>query len=1034
MSIASFSVHRPVLTTVIYLIVITLGIVAFLRLSIDLMPEITNPTVSVSTSYGNVGPQEMEELVTRPIEESLAAVQGVQEISSNSTEGRSVVRVLFTWGSDLDVASNDIRDRIDRVLGRLPVDAERPLIQKFDLSAYPVMQIGVSTSMNALDIRQLVEDQILYRIERVPGVASASIGGGLIREIHVDLKASQLKALGLSTEAIISAIQSENRNIPAGIFERGNLDVLIRTLGEYTSLDEIRNTVVTVRDGIPIQVKNVANVVDSWQEVRQFYRVNGKTGMRISVNKQSGANTVKVAEAVNAEIQRIDRDFPQLDLIPLIDTSVYIKQSINNTANSAIMGGMLAVLILFLFLRSISSTVIIATAIPISIIATFGLIYLAGYTLNIMTFGGLALGVGMLVDNSIVVLENIYRHREQGLDKTSSVLTGTTEVWGAIMASTLTTVVVFIPVIFVRGVSGIMFQQMAVVVSFALLCSLVVSLTLTPMLSSRFLKHRQKGHFAGESRLHRVYAWSEITFAKIEQGYSNLLGWSLMHKKLVIAMTLILFLLSVLLTRLIGVEFMPSADEGEVRISLRMAVGTRLEIVDTATQAIESIVLKQVPELSSVITTVGGSGGRGAGSSGSYTASFQLRLVPKAQRSRSSDEIANDLRQKLTGLPGVTIRVNPGQGLFVLRMGTTTANNVSVEIRGYDMDTANELAHHVERLILEVSGITDTQISRDVGDPEQVIRIDRQKAADLGLTVARIGNMLQTAVGGTLASNFRQGGNEYNILVRLSEQDRKDLANLLDLTIVNNQGQPVVLRNVVSSIPREGPVQIERKNQERIITVSANFTGRDMGSIISDIRKKLQSVPIPKDFTILFGGDYEEQQKAFKELLFSFFLAVFLVYLVMAGQFESFRHPFIILFSIPMALTGVTITMILSNTIFSMQAFIGCILLAGIVVNNAILLVDYTNQLRSYHNMGMLEAIKTAGARRLRPILMTALTTSLGLVPLSLGLGEGGEAQAPMARVVIGGLMSATLITLVLIPVIYSIFERKSVSKEMETS
>jgi HAE1 family hydrophobic/amphiphilic exporter-1 len=554
------------------------------------------------------------------------------------------------------------------------------------------------------------------------------------------------------------------------------------------------------------------------------------------------------------------------------------------------------------------------------------------------------------------------------------------------------------------------------------------------MLSFRFLKHRQKGHFAGESRLHRVYAWSEITFANIEQGYSNLLGWSLMHKKLVIAMTLILFLLSVLLTRLIGVEFMPSADEGEVRISLRMAVGTRLEIVDTATQAIESIILKQVPELSSVITTVGGSGGRGSGSSGSYTASFQLRLVPKAQRSRSSDEIANDLRQKLTGLPGVTIRVNPGQGLFVLRMGTTTANNVSVEIRGYDMDTANELAHHVERLILEVSGITDTQISRDVGDPEQVIRIDRQKAADLGLTVARIGNMLQTSIGGTLASNFRQGGNEYHILVRLSEQDRKDLANLLDLTIVNNQGQPVVLRNVVSSIPREGPVQIERKNQERIITVSANFTGRDMGSIISDIRQKLQSVPIPKDFTILFGGDYEEQQKAFKELLFSFFLAVFLVYLVMAGQFESFRHPFIILFSIPMALTGVTLTMILSNTIFSMQAFIGCILLAGIVVNNAILLVDYTNQLRSYHNMGMLEAIKTAGARRLRPILMTALTTCLGLVPLSLGLGEGGEAQAPMARVVIGGLMSATLITLVFIPVVYSIFERKSVSKEMETS
>ncbi len=1031
MSIARGPIHRPILTAIFFLAIIILGIVSFLRLSVDLMPEVTYPVISVGASYGNVGPQEMEELVTRPLEESLAAVQGVEQIESTSSEGRSNVRVSFIWGTDLDVAANDIRDRVDRVLGRLPEDMDRPTIRKFDISAFPILTLGISSNMNPRDLRQLVEDQVKYRIERVAGVAAIDIRGGLYREIHVDLKAEKLKSLGLSPDMVIGAMNNENRNIPAGIYKRGNLEVLARTQGEFLSLDEIRNTVITLREGIPIQVRDVAEVVDSWQEIRQFTRIDGEAGLQISVNKQSGANTVNVAKAVLEEIERINRDFPQIKILPIMDTSKYIQQSINNVGSSLLIGGLLAVVILFLFLRNISSTAIIATAIPVSVIATFGLMYFTGFTLNMMTFGALALGIGMLVDCSIVVLENIYRHREEGEAPVQSALDGSGEVWSAILASTLTTIVVFFPVVFIRGMSGIMFKQMAMVVSFSLICSLVVAITLIPMLSSRFLKFQPSAHYRGENLLHRLYAASEAGFKKTDQQYGRMLDWALMHKKIILIVTASLFAISVLLVRYIGVELMPAADEGEVRVSLEMAVGTKLDITNQTALAVERIIRQSVPEIVSMITRVGGGGFQ---SSGTYTAEVRVSLVPQKNRKRSSEQVANDLRRLLSGLPGVTIRTRAGQGLFILRMGTSSSDNISVEVRGYNLETAQRLALQVDQIVRRVPGITDTQISRKEGSPEQVIRVDRQKAADLGLSVSRIGDALETAIGGTQASYYREGGKQYRILVRLSEEDRKDLEDLLDLTIVNNRGEPVILRNVVEAIPQEGPVSIERKDQERIITVSGNFTGRDMGSIISDIRKGLRSLPVPKDFAILFGGDYEEQQKAFRELMFGFILALLLVYMVMAGQFESFRDPFVVLFSIPMALIGVVMTMILTGTIFSMQAFIGCIMLAGIVVNNAILLVDCTNQLRQKDHMPLNEAVRVAGSRRLRPILMTTLTTVLGLLPLSLGLGEGGEAQAPLARVVIGGLTSSTLITLILIPVVYSIFEQRLRPKRIEES
>jgi HAE1 family hydrophobic/amphiphilic exporter-1 len=700
MNIAKASVDRPVLTTVIFFIIILIGAVSFYRLSIDLMPEVEYPTISVSTSYGNVGPEEIEELITRPVEESLAAVQGVEEITSTSSEGSSRVTVSFTWGTDLDVAANDVRERIDRIVGSLPDDADRPRIFKFNVSSQAILNLGISSSMSPRDLRQLVEDQIQYRLERVAGVASTSISGGYNREIHVDLKSAKLKALGLSSQTIINALRNENRNIPAGTLESGDKNILVRTQGEFSSLNDIRETVITMKDGTPIRDEDVADVEDSWQEVTSVSRINGKQGLSIGIYKQSGANTVQVAEAVKEEAARINLDIPQIEIFTLSDQSRYITQSINNVRDSTLIGGILAVLVLFLLLRNISSTVIIATAIPISIIATFGLLYFGGFTLNIMTFGGLALGIGMLVDCSIVVLENIYRHREQGKDRIESTLIGTSEVWTAIVASTMTNLVVFIPVIFIRGMSGVMFQQMAYVVGFSLLCSLFVASTLVPMLASRFLTYLPSKHYDGENLLHKIYSSSEGAFKRVEETYATFLQWALGHRKTVIFTVLTFFIFSVFLVSLIGVELMPASDEGEVRVNLEMAVGTKLEPVEKVTEYAENIIRKEVPEMESMMSRTGGGGYMSFG--GGATSNISIYLVPKDERKRSSEEVANDLRRFFTGIPGVTATTRQGRN-FMLRMSTSvTTDEISIEVRGHDLDIAQELAKRVDEVVKEV--------------------------------------------------------------------------------------------------------------------------------------------------------------------------------------------------------------------------------------------------------------------------------------------------------------------------------------------
>jgi hydrophobic/amphiphilic exporter-1 (mainly G- bacteria), HAE1 family len=1025
LKLADGAIRRPVLTAVVFLILIILGAISFVKLPVDLMPDVSWPAITVRTNYAGVGPEEIERLITEPIERSLGTVPGIEEIVSTSSEGSSIVRVSFAWGSDLGEAAEDIRSRVDRLRGILPEDSEPPVIFKFDISQFPIMFLAVSGEMNPRDLRYFVEEQIQYRLERVPGVAAADIRGGLRREIQVRLSRDRLHALGVTPDNVLNALRRENVNLPAGQVYEGDFEVLLRTQGEFLNIEQIAGSVVTVRNGVPVYIRDIGRVEDGYEEVRDLTRIDGRAGIRMALRKQSGANTVEVARLVQKEIERINQDFSQVSVWTISDSSIFIERSIKNVRQAAIFGAILALFVLLLFLRNFRSAMIVAVAIPVSVIGAFLLMYTYGFTLNIMTFGALALGVGMLVDSAIVVLENIYRHREAGLDKKEAARLGTSEVGPAIIAAALTTLVVFLPVIFIGGMSGVMYQQLAYVVAFSLICALIVAMTLVPVLASRFIRVRQPD---ARSLISRFVGFGGWLLERLDQSYQGVIYWALDHRKTVVFGTLLVFGGALLLLPLIGVEMMPEADEGEVRVSFELPPGTQLSATDAIARQIEALVQERVPETERVLTEVGSSGGWSSAAVNS--GSLRVILVPQDQRQRSSQEVANSLRGPLSSIPGVIARVRAGGGIPMLRRTMQTDDRVSVEVRGHDLNEAYNLAVEVRRIMENVPGISDARLSRSEGRPENQIFIDRERASSLGLSVSQIANTLRTTVGGTRATLFRQGGDEFQILVRYDEEDRRDLQSVLNTPVQTPSGKLIPLGSLVQLRPAEGPVSIQRKDQERMITVSGSLDGRDLGSVITDIRAQLQDFPVPLGFAILMGGEYEEQQRGFRDLMLSVILAILLVYLVMAAQFESFRYPFIILLSIPLAVIGVALMLFLTATTFNMQGFIGVIMLAGIVVNNAIVLVDYTNLLRREYKFSLREALAVGGRRRLRPILMTTMTTVLGLVPMSLGIGEGGELQAPMARVVIGGLLSSTFITLVFIPTIYMMMEGRRVKEE----
>lgn len=1017
MKIAQAAVNRPVLTSMVSLIVIILGAVALSRLPIDLMPDVTSPTISISTSYSKASPLTMEELVTRPIEEAVAAVPGVQEISSRSTEGNSNVQVRFSWGTDLEAASNDIRDRIDRIISRLPSEAGRPSLRKFDMAATPVIMMGVTSQLEALELRRILEEQVSYRLERVDGVASVNIWGGRTREIHINLDPARMNALKVPLDQVISRIRSANVNQPAGNVYRGNHQITVRVPGLYENLDELRNTVIMRRGGSTIALRDIAEVIDTASKETRIVRINGEAGIQISVNKQSGTNTVKVVQGILEEVEQINRSIPQIKVVPLMDSSVFIKQSINNVSMSALLGGILAVLILLFFLRNLTSTLVISTAIPISIMATFGLLYFNGFTLNLMTIGALALGVGQLLDNSIVVMENIFRHREMGKSSQLAAVDGSMEVGSPILASTLTSIVVFLPLLFMRGMSGIMFQQLAFVVVFALICSLITAITLVPMLSGKIIKVTQEPPLNAKGFSIRIYHGVGSILRKVENWYQMLLCKALNHRAQTLVIVLVMLAGAAFLASVIDSELMPISDEGEILISIDMEAGTQLELVDAKMLMAEERI-KDIPEITNIVATAGG-GGWGS----SNTGSLRISLLSKSERERSDEEIAADMRDKLANIPGARVRVRTVSNNRMTRVMGGGGGRIEIQVRGHEMDEAYRLASIIVENVESVEGITDVNLSRTAGAPEDLVQIDRQKAAELGLSVQQISSTLETVLSGTKAGDYMDHGKEYPLMVQVKDAERLPMNEILDFSISNTDGNPIVLRNVVDISQGEGSTVIERVNQERMIDVSANLSGRNLSAVIGDIQDRLDEIPLPTGFSVEIVGDYKEQQESFRELTIGIILALVLIYMVMASQFESIRDPFIVMFSVPFALIGVSGILYLTGTTFNIQTYIGIIMLAGIVVNNAILLVNTTNQLRDVEGMKLRPAIEEAGRRRLRPILMTALSTVLGLLPMAIGLGEGSETQAPLARAVVGGLLSSTFITLVLIPVLYSLFE-----------
>jgi len=838
--------------------------------------------------------------------------------------------------------------------------------------------------------------------------------------VRVELDPDRVRALGLPLDRIIDALRDANLDLPAGKLEAGRHEVTLRAPAEFTSLEDIRDTVLVQRQGAAITLGQVAEVRDTYQKLTRIVRVNGERGLRIGIRKQSDANTVEVSRAILAQIEAVNADFPQVLILPVANQGNFIERSIANVAQSVLYGGGLAIAVLLLFLRNVRSTVVISLAIPISVVATFALIYFAGYTLNLMTLGGLALGVGMMVDSSVVVLENIFRHAEErGQPPAAAAEAGAREVTPAIVASTLTTLVIFLPLAFVRGVSGLLFRELAYVICFALVCSLLVSLSLVPMLSSRLLRAPGERRRAG--LVARLAAFGEAFFDGLDRGYGELLRTVLRHRMVTVLGAGLLLAGSLLLLPWIGAEFLPPSDEGEVRVTGEMEVGTRLDLVDQQTRLMERLVLPAVPEARSSVVSVGASG---RNADAAAQGEIQLSLAPASQRARSNLEIAADLRRRLAAaVPGMAVRTRAPQGQFLLERVLGGDEGLRVEVRGFDLAILGQLAARAAEIAAAVPGVTDVDVSRDEGVPQQEVLIDRHKVADLGLTVRDVTEVLETAIAGARAGEYRTEGNSYRILVQLADIEQRSLDEILDLTLTTATGEQVALRNVVAASPSRGPMLIERKDQQRQVTVSANVADRDLGSVAGEVQAQLDLVPRPLGYELTVAGNYEEQQRSSRELLLSLALALVLVYMVLACQYESLRDPLVVMFSVPVAAVGVLVTLFLTGTTLNLQSYIGCIMLGGIVVNNAILIVDQAARLCA-EGSEVHAALIEAGRRRLRPILMTTLTTILALLPLAFGIGEGADAQAPLARAVVGGLTGSSLISLLLIPAVYSLFHR----------
>jgi HAE1 family hydrophobic/amphiphilic exporter-1 len=1015
MNLPEFSVKRRVTITMATVLVVILGAVAFSGLGFEMMPELEFPIITISTRYPGASSEDIEQTITKPIETIAAGVEGVTNIFSTSSGNASSVRIEFEWGTNLDAAAQDLRDGIERILDFLPEGANRPLVMRSDITQMPVIVYGVTGMEDTYAMRKLLEDEIQPKLTQLSGVASVTVAGGKEAEKQIIIDKTKLDKNNISIDEVVQILGAQNLNLSAGYVESRQTEYLIRTVGEYRSLDEIANTPLRItQSGSVVYVKDVGKVVDGYKEERNYVRTNKQPTAMMMVSKESGANALTVSNLVKERLAELREDLPvNLEFHEVFDQGHTIERVTSSTIANLIQGAIIAILIMLLFLRNWRPTLAIAIAIPISVIATFVLVYLAGYTLNIMTIGGLALGVGMLVDSAIVVIENTYRHLEMGKNRVEAAKVGASQVGMAITASVLTTVAVFLPIIFIGGMTGQLVKGLALTVAFSLIASLIVALSVVPTLSSVLFKQR------GSAEEYKKVI-GESHFERLRDRYAKVLSWTLQHKGRVILIVAVIFIVSLSLIPILGTEFIPPSDNSMQLIKVEMPIGTRLDETNMVIMQLEDI-LAELKETQYFMSLVGPMGA-GFGAADVNEGMVFLRLCDKEERSRGSDEIMEEVRSKAPKLENVRL-VFSGTG----DTGMGAGNRAEFKIFGDDLDQLKDISLQVEEKIAAVEGVRDIQNSMKEGKPELHLAINKDKAFQYGITTAQIASAVRTTNYGTTAGVFREAGEEIDILVRLEEESRNSIDNINNISITSPMGFTIPLNHIVEIKEKEGPVEINRENQTRVATIRTNIIGRDLGTAVGDIWSAVEDIErdLPSGYYFEIGGAYEDMQESFEALGYALLFAIIIVYAIMASLFESFSHPFVIMFTLPLAIIGVVILLLISGFTFSVPAFVGFIILAGIVVNNGIVLVDHINQLRR-EGMEKHKAIIQAGKDRIRPILMTALTTIGGMLPMALTTGSGSELRAPMAVAVIGGLITATFLTLLVIPSLYSVFDHVS--------
>ncbi|WP_047154125.1 efflux RND transporter permease subunit [Aneurinibacillus tyrosinisolvens] len=1021
MKIAELSVKRPVTIVMLCIAVVLFGMISLPLLKVDLYPELNVPVAVVATSYPGAAPGEVENLVSKPLEEAIGTVSKIKTINSVSINGASQVIAQFNWGTDMDQAALDMREKIDLVRDRLPDGANAPRVIKIDPNSTAIVSLAMYGKTDVTELNRIAKDVIQPRLERVDGVASVSISGGKEREIQLTINPDALNTYGLTVEQITQSLGARNLSGTAGSVAEGDRNVSIKVTGEFDSVQNIGETPVALPSGGTIQLADLLTVTDGYKKVAQKTKVNGQTGLGLDVMKASGANTVNVADAVAKELEVIKKQLPKgVQLVTILDTSTFIKDSINTVISHTLEGGIFAVIILYLFLNSFRSTIVVAVVIPISLIATFCLMYFSGQTINLISLGGLTLGLGSLVDFAVVVLESIYRKRQQGLEITAASILGTKEVGTAVMASALAQISVFIPIVFVEGLASQLFGPLALTVVFSHIAALAVSVTLVPMMSSKLLKKppREPQEYIHSSSKTPM-ALFQRGFHRTSERYASLIAWALTHRKTVIFFTLGAFIASVVIfvTPLIGKEFMAAFDQGEVAVQVKLQPGSKLEETEKIVSQAEEIVNK-VPEKERVYTSIGRGGIPGVVQVDTANlASIQLKLVPKDKRSRSTEQVVEELRKKMNTIAGAEFTVDlasPG--------GAPQGSAVDISVRGDDLKVLADLSKSIAGLVKEVEGTRNVASSLDAENEQFQLKVNSNVAAQYGVTTSQILSAVRTAFDGQVATQYRTGDDEIDVRLKFPENFKSEMNNIEGVMISTPGGAKVAVGQVATITKEVVPQQITRKNQTREVNITGDISGRPLNAVTQDVDAKLAGLKLPDGYFIETGGQSKDMADSFSSLGLAIVLSIVLVYMVMASQFESLFYPFVIMFSIPPTLIGVVIGLLVTRQSLGVPALMGYILLIGIVVNNAIVLIDYVNTLRK-EGMERDEAIKKAGPIRLRPIIMTTLATVLAILPLAFGGGEGSEGMAPLAVVVVFGLTFSTMITLVLIPVVYTLFD-----------